>query len=214
MTRSETFREGWRPCSDARGLAQTAGNNRFLHPLSCARPHARLLVKNSCTTSHFCIPNNTVPVFAKNASYIDSTLPFSPFLLLHSLPNRPSSYRRMASAAKKTGEEREDTDYDPEEEESETGAPKKGRKKKEKPDPGLTTGTDIEDYLQPDGQQVEIELCNARMDQEKTKGQIRQKDTKLLQKRIDSLEAAPQTRRIHVVLWEDNSIVRIYNLSV
>ena len=99
-----------------------------------------------------------------------------------------------------------DTDYDPEESESQTGTPKKGRKKKETPDPGLTMGTDIEDHLKPDGKQVEIELTKVGMDQEKTKGQIRRKDAKLLQKRIESLEAAPPTRPIHVVLWEDNTM--------
>ena len=31
-------------------------------------------------------------------------------------------------------------------------------------------GTDIEDHLKPDGRQVEVELNNVRMDQEKTKG--------------------------------------------
>ena len=142
MTRSETFGEDWRQCSDARGLAQTACSNRFLHPLS-----ARLLAKNSSGTSQSCIPNNTVPIFAKKASYIVSSLRFSPFLLLRSLRNRPSSFRRMASPAKKTGEERENTNYDPEEEESETGTPKKGRKEKEKPDPGLTMGTNIQHFL-------------------------------------------------------------------
>ena len=96
-----------------------------------------------------------------------------------------------------------DTDYDPEESESETGTPKKGRKKEETPDPGLTVGTDIEDHLKPDGKQVEIKLSKVRIVQEKTKGQIRRKDAKLLQKRIESLEAAPPTRPIHVVLWED-----------
>ena len=88
----------------------------------------------------------------------------------------------MASLAKKTAEEREDTDYDPGTSGSEAGIPKKGRKKKEKPDPGFTLGTDIEDHLKPDGRQVEVELDNVRNDQEKTKGQIRRKDTKLLQK--------------------------------
>ena len=156
MTGSETLREDRRPCSDARGLTQTACNSRFLHPLSCTRPHARLLVKNSCGPSQFCILNNTVPVLAKNPSYIDSSIRFSPFLLLCFLRKKPSSYRRMAGPAKKSGEERENTNYDPEEEESGTGTPKKGRKKKEKPDPGLTMGTDIEDFLQPDGKQVEI----------------------------------------------------------
>ena len=123
------------------------------------------------------------------------------------LQNRLSSYRRMASPAKKTGEQREDIDYDPEEWESEAGTPKKGRKKKETPDPGRTMGTDIEDHLKPDGKQVEVELDNMRIDQEKTKGQIRRKDAKLLQKHIESLEAAPPTGPIHVVLWEDNSVL-------
>ena len=99
-----------------------------------------------------------------------------------------------------------DIDYDPEEWESEAGTPKKGRTKKETQDPGLTMGTDIEDHLRPDGKQVEVELDNVRIDQEKTKGQMRRKDAKLLQKRIESLEAAPQTGPIHVVLWEDNSM--------
>ena len=85
--------------------------------------------------------------------------------------------------------------------------PKKGRKKKETPDPGLTMATDIEDHLKPDGKQLEVELDNVRMDQEKTKGQIRRKDAKLLQKRIESLQAAPPTGPIHVVLWEDNSML-------
>ena len=76
MTPSGTFREHWGPCSDARGLAQTACNNRYLYPLSSARPRARLLLKNTCGTSHFCILSNTVPVFAKSVSYIDSFLPF------------------------------------------------------------------------------------------------------------------------------------------
>ena len=102
-----------------------------------------------------------------------------------------------------------DTDYDPEEWESETGTPKKGRKKKETPDPGLIMGTDIEDHLKPDKGQVEIELSMVRIDQSKEKGRIRQKDAKLLQKRIDSLEAARPTRPIHVVLWEDNSMFLI-----
>ena len=123
---------------------------------------------------------HTVPDFAENVSYIDSSLPFSPFLLLPSLRSSPSLYRGMASSAKKTVDEWEDTDYDPEEEESEPGTPRKGRKKKEKPDPGLTMGTDIEDFLQPDGKQVEIELSKVRIDEEKTKGQIRRQDPKLL----------------------------------
>ena len=54
---------------------------------------------------------------------------------------------------------------------------------------------------------MEVELDNVRIHQEKTKGQIRRKDTKLLQKHIQSLEAAPPTGPLHVVLWEDNSIL-------
>ena len=123
------------------------------------------------------------------------------------LQNRLPSCRRMASPAKNTAEEREDIDYDPETSGSEAGTPKKGRKKKETPNPGLTMGTDIEDHLKPDGRQVEVELDNVRIDQEKTKRQIRRKDTKLLQKRIESLEAAPPTGPLHVVLWEDNSML-------
>ena len=120
---------------------------------------------------------------------------------------RLSPYRRMASPAKKTAEEREDTNYDPGTSGLEAGTPKKGRKKKETPDPGLTLGTDIGDHLKLDGRQVEIELDNVRIDQEKTKRQIRQKDTKLLQKRIQSLQAAPPTGPLHVVLWEDSSML-------
>ena len=118
-----------------------------------------------------------------------------------------SSYRRMASPAKKPAEERENIDYDPGTSESEAGTPKKGRNKEETPDPGLIMGTDIQDHLKPDGRQVEVELHNVRIDQEKTKGQIRQNDTNLLQKRIESLEAAPPTGPLHVVLWEDNSML-------
>ena len=80
------------------------------------------------------------------------------------LQYRLSPYRRMASPAKKTAEEREDTDYDPGTSGSEAGTPKKGRKKKEKPDLGLPLGTDIEDHLKPDGRQVEVELDNVRID--------------------------------------------------
>ena len=58
---------------------------------SCARPRAncvkqqvftppllreasrKVVSKNSCGTFQFCIPSNTLPVFAKNASYIDSS---------------------------------------------------------------------------------------------------------------------------------------------
>ena len=100
-----------------------------------------------------------------------------------------------------------DIDYDQEESESEAGTPTKGRKKKEPPDPGLTMGTDIEDHLKRDEKQMQVVLDNVRIDQEKTKGQIRQKDAKLLQKSIESLEAAPPTGPIHVVLWEDNSML-------
>ena len=111
----------------------------------------------------------------------------------------------MASPAKKTAEEREDTDYDPGTSGSEAGTPKKGREKKEKPDPGLTLGTDIEDHLKPDGRQVEVELDNVRIDQEETKGQIRRKDTKLLQKRIESIRAARQ--QAHYTLFSGKIIV-------
>ena len=106
----------------------------------------------------------------------------------------------MARPAKKTAEEREDTDYDPEEEQLEARTPKKGRQKKEQSDTGLTMGTDIEDFLQIHGKQVEIRLNKVRIDQGKTKGQIGRQDPKLLVKCIESLEAAPPTRRIHVVL--------------
>ena len=85
---------------------------------------------------------------------------------------------------------------------------RKGRRKKETPDPGLTMGTDIEDHLKPDGKQVEIELSKVRIDQGRIKGQIRRKNAKLLQKRMESLEAAPPTGPIHVFLWEDNSMFR------
>ena len=68
-------------------------------------------------------------------------------------------------------------------------------------------GTDIEDHLKRDGKQVEVELDNVRIDQEKTKEQIRRKDAKLLQKRLESLEAAPPTGPIHVVPWEDNDML-------
>ena len=67
-------------------------------------------------------------------------------------------------------------------------------------------GTDIDDFLQPDGKQVEVALRKVRFDQEKTKGQIRQKDAKLVLKRIELLEAAQPKRPIHVVRLKDNSI--------
>ena len=83
---------------------------------------------------------------------------------------RLSAYHRMGSPAKRRAEEREDINYDPGTSGSEAGTPKKGQKKKETPDPGLTMGTDIEDHLKPNGRQVKVELDNVRMDQEKTKG--------------------------------------------
>ena len=113
----------------------------------------------------------------------------------------------MASPAKKTAEEGEDTDFEPEDVESETGTPEKGRKKKEQPDPGLTMRTDIEYLLEPDGKQVEIELNKVRIEQEKTKGKITRQDPKLLVERRESLEAAPPTHFIHVILWEANSMI-------
>ena len=179
---------------------------QVITPLSCARPRARLLVKNSCVALQFCILNHTVPFFAKNMSHMHYCQRFYPFLMFRFLQNRLSSYRRMASPAKQTAEEREDIDTDPGTSGSEAGTAKKGRKKKETPDPGLTMGKDIEDHLKPDGRQAEVELDNVRIDQEKTKGQIRRKDAKLLQKRIESLEAAPPTGPLHVVLWEDNNL--------
>ena len=85
----------------------------------------------------------------------------------------------MVSLAKKTAQEREDTNYDPEQDETEAGTAKKGQKKKEQPDPGLMMGTNIGDFLQPDGKQVEIELNKVRIDKEKTKGQIRGETSKV-----------------------------------
>ena len=125
---------------------------------SPARPRARLLVKNNCGTSQFCILNYTVHVFGKNTSYIDFSVPFSRILLLHFLRKRPSFDRRMASRPKRTAGEREDTNYEPEEVESKAGTSKNGRRKKEEPDPGLMMATDIDDFHQPDGKQGEIEL--------------------------------------------------------
>ena len=154
-----------------------------------------------------CILHHTLPFFAKNASHMHYCRRFEPFLMFRFLQNRLSSYRRMASPAKKTAEEQEHIDYDPGTSGSEAGTPKKGRKKKETPDPGPTMGTNIEDHLKPDGSQVEVELDNVTIDQEKTKGLIRRKDSKLLQKRFESLEAAPPTGPLHVVLWEDNSML-------
>ena len=104
-------------------------------------------MENSCRTSQFSILNHTVPFFAKNASQIHYFRQFQPFLMLRFLQNRLSPYRRMASPAKKTGEEVADINYDQEESESEAATPKKGRKKMETPDPGLTMGTDIDDHL-------------------------------------------------------------------
>ena len=102
-------------------------------------------------------------------------------------------------------QEREDKEYDPEEGESDTGTPKKGRKEMEEPDLGLTLGTDIEDYLKPDGKHFEVNPEDIRFNTEKKKGQIRQKEPNLKAKHIESLEASPPTRPISVVLWEDNS---------
>ena len=102
--------------------------------------------------------------------------------------------------------EQDDTDYEPEDVESEAPTPKKGQKKKEEPDPGVAMGTEIEDFLQPDGKQVYIELDKVRIDQKKTKEQISRQDPKLLVKRMEPLEAAPTTRPIHVVLWKDESM--------
>ena len=167
----------------------------------------KVVSQNSGVPLQFRILNHTVLVFAKSTPHMHYRRRFYPFLMLCFLQYRLSSYRTMASPAQKTAEEGEDTDYDPGTSGSEAGTPKKGRKKKETPDPGLTLGTDIEDHLKPDGRQVEVELDNVRIDQEKTKGQIRRRDAKLLQKRIESLEAAPPTGPLHVVLWEDNSML-------
>ena len=180
---------------------------KVITTLSCARPRARLLVKNSCVALQFCILNHTVPFFVKNASHMHYCRRFYPFLMSRFPQNRLSSYRRMASPAKKTADEREDIDFDPGTSGLEAGTPKKGRKKKKTPDPGLTMGADIKDHLKPDGRQVEVELDNVRIHQEKTKRQIRRKDTKLLQKHMESLEAAPPTGPLLVVLWEDNSML-------
>ena len=98
----------------------------------------------------------------------------------------------MRSPAKKTAQEQDDPDYEPEEVESEASTPKKGRKKKEETDPGLAMGTDIEEYHQPEAKQVEIDLDKVRINVGK-KGHIRRKDPKLLVKRIESLEASPPT---------------------
>ena len=164
----------------------------------------KVVSKDSCGTLQFCILNQTVPV--KNASHIDSFVHFSPDVLLCFLQNRPSSHRRMQSLAKKTAEERESTDFEPEEKESDAGTLKKGPKRKEEPDPGLTIGTDIEDYLRGDGKQAEAELNRVRIEHEKMKGQIRRTDSKLPVKSMESLGAARPTRPIYVVLWEDNSM--------
>ena len=160
----------------------------MLSPFSFA--FSTILYSYSLKAPHICIIDDDLNPFQCYVSFNTG------FLLLAEWQAPP----------KKTAEEREDTDYDPGTPGSEAGTPKKGRKKKETTDPGLTLGTDIEDHLKPDGRQVEVELDNVRIDQERTKGQIRRKDTKLLQKRIESLEAAPPTGPLHVVLWEDNSM--------
>ena len=111
----------------------------------------------------------------------------------------------LLSLAKKKAQERGDEEYGPEEEESDVGTPKKGRKKKEEPDTGLTMGTDVEDYLKQDGKKVKANPEDIKFDEDKKKGHIRRKDPKLLAKRVESLEASPPTRPIYVVLLEDNS---------
>ena len=68
------------------------------------------------------------------------------------------STQKAKSAEKKKAQERRDEEYEPEGEESDIGTPKKGGKKKQEPDPGLTMGTDIEYYLKPDGKQVNVNL--------------------------------------------------------
>ena len=158
----------------------------------------KLVSKNSCGTYQSCILSNTLPVVIKNASHFDFSRPFQLFLILRFLQNRLSSYRRKAGPAKETGMGLVDTDHDPEESESDTRTPKKGRKRKETPDPGLTMGTDIRDYMQPDGTQVEVELDNVRVDQEKTKGQMRWKHAKLRQRCIESLERSSMGRQQYV----------------
>ena len=84
-------------CKVSRKQRATAG---FYAPLLREALH-KVVRKKSCGTSLFCIQNNTVPVFAKNASYIDSSVRFSPMLLLVFLRNKPSSYRTMTSPTKK-----------------------------------------------------------------------------------------------------------------
>ena len=112
----------------------------------------------------------------------------------------------MQSPANKTAQERADEKYDPEDRQSDNGTPKKSRKKKEEPNPGLTLGTDIEDHLKPDGKHVEIDPEDITFDTEKKKGQIVRKDASLQAKRIESLEASPPTRPISVTPWVDNNM--------
>ena len=60
--------------------------------------------------------------------------------------------------------------------------------------------------MQKHGKQVEIELDKAGIDHGKKKGKIGQQDAKLLVKHMESLEAAPPTHPIDVVIWEENSM--------
>ena len=112
----------------------------------------------------------------------------------------------MHNPARKTAQEREHTAYEPEQVELEASTPEKSPKKKEEPDPGLTLGTDIEDYLEAEEKQVDIELDKVRMNKEKKSGQITWQDPKLLVKYIESLLAASPKRPIYVVLVEDNRL--------
>ena len=45
--------------------------------------------------------------------------------------------------------------------------------------------TNFEDYLQPEGKQVETEVDNIRINTQKSKGHIRRSDPKLLAKGIE-----------------------------
>ena len=134
-TLSETCKEGWRHCSDARGLAHTAYNVRLLLAFSCARPHGRLLLQPVAIVCSFVISTSQYLIPPKNTSHIVTSVRFPLFLLLPVLQNRPSCHRRMQNPAKQTAQEQQDVGYKPEEVESEAGTPKKGSKKKEEPDP-------------------------------------------------------------------------------
>ena len=80
------------------------------------------------------------------------------------------------------------------------GTPNTGRKKKEEIDPGRTMGTDIEDYPKPSGKQAEVNLEDIKFHKAKKKKGIQRKHPKLRAQRVESPEASPPTRRIHVVL--------------